>query len=288
MFKANKTRGTKVAYISAIVSTSLVLFMLGLLGLIILHAKKLSDYAKENIGISLILQPNAPLSEVKTLQKDLEGEPYVKSTQYITKEAAARQLQEDLGEDFVSFMGFNPLLSSIDIRLKADFATTYYAQLLENKVLQNSIIKEMHYQRDLISLVNENVRKISLVILSFSAVFLLIAFVLINNTIRLSVFSKRFLIRTMQLVGARYSFIRKPFMLQSLLNGFVSAIVALFLLLAVIVFLQREMSGFFDLNDLNIYLILFLGELFFGVVISYISTYLAVNKYLKLKTNELY
>ena len=203
--------GLSTSYVSTIVGVVLVLYMLGLLGLIVMHAKKLSDYVKENIGFTIFLNEDVKDVDVIQLQKTLDARGYVKSTEFITKEKAATALQKDLGEDFVTFLGYNPLPASIDVRLSANFANSDSLEVLKTELLKNKNVKEVSYQKSLVTAVNENIRKISLIILGFSCLLLFIAIALINNTIRLSVYSKRFLIRTMQLIGATESFIRNLF-----------------------------------------------------------------------------
>ncbi|PLX11221.1 MAG: cell division protein FtsX, partial [Marinilabiliales bacterium] len=203
-------RRLRSSYITSIISISLVLFLLGLLGLLVLNAKRLSDYVKENIGFSVILKENVKEVDVILLQKSLDASEYVKSTNYITKEEAAEELQQELGEDFINFLGFNPLLASIEVHLYAEYANQDSINFIEKDLQQYEQIKEVFYQKSLVSLVNENIRKISLIILIFSGLLLLVAITLINSTIRLSVYSKRFIINTMQLVGANRGFIRRP------------------------------------------------------------------------------
>ncbi|MBM3434846.1 MAG: cell division protein FtsX, partial [Bacteroidetes bacterium] len=199
------------SYITTVVSISLVLFMLGLLGLIILHAKKLSDYVKENIGFSIIMKEGVKEAGIIRLQKILDATEYVKSTEYITKEEAAKEFEKELGEDFTSFLGYNPLLPTIEVRFKAGYANNDSLAIIKEKILANPNVKEVFYQESLVDVVNQNVSKISVIVLAFSLLLLIIAIALINNTIRLSVYSKRFIIRSMQLVGATHRFISRPF-----------------------------------------------------------------------------
>jgi len=213
--KYNRRR-LKGSYFTTIVSISLVLFMLGLLGLIILHTKKLSDYVKENIGFSIIMKGDVKEAGIIQLQKILDATPYIKSTKYITKEEAGQEFEEELGEDFTAFLGYNPLLPTIEVRFKAEYANNDSLTIIKDKILANSNVKEVWYQESLVDVVNKNVRKIGIIILGFSALLLIIAVALINNTIRLSVYSRRFIIRSMQLVGATRGFISKPFILKGL------------------------------------------------------------------------
>jgi len=281
-------RKAQTSYFSTVISISLVLFMLGALGLIVLHAKKLSDYVKENIGFSIILKENVKEVDIVQLQKTLDAAYYVKSTEYITKEKAAESLIKDLGEDFVSFLGYNPLLASIEVRLKADYANNDSIAWIERELLANTKVKEVIYQKSLISMVNENIKKISLVMLGFSALLLLISIALINNTIRLSIYSKRFLIKSMQLVGATKGFIRRPFVIKGIMQGIYAGIIAVVLLVGLLYLAQREIPELLYLQDEKLIAILFSFVILLGVLISWLSTFLAVRKYLRLKIDDLY
>lgn len=273
---------------TTIISISLVLFMLGLLGLIVLHAQKLSNYVKENIGFSVIIKEDIKETGIIEFQKKLDLEPFVKSTDYITRERAAKELTESLGEDFVDFLGYNPLLASIDIRLKADYANNDSLSILEKKLLANPVVKEVFYHKSLVELVNQNIRRISLVLLAFTAVLLLISIALINNTIRLSVYSKRFIIRSMQLVGATQSFIRKPFLLKSLWHGLLSAIIAIILLCVVLYFSRQALPELVDMQDIDMFLSLFAIVTLLGLFITGLSTLFAVRKFLRISQDRLY
>ena len=281
-------RRLKSSSITTIASLSLVLFMLGLLGLIILNTKKLSDHIKENIEFQVIFKDNIKVVDILKFQKGLNNSGHVKSTFFVTKEDAAKTLKEDLGEDFISFLGFNPLLSSINIHLKANFANSDSLLWIEKNLLKNQQVKEVVYQKSLVSIVNENVKKISLVILAFSALLMIIALALINNTIRLSIYSKRFLIKTMQLVGATQGFIRKPFVLKGIKHGVIAAFIAIILLISLLILVQKKFPEFVELQDIELLSTLFAIVLLLGVIISWISTSMAVRKYLRLNSDELY
>ena len=281
-------RKLKSSYISTIVSISLVLFMLGLLGTIILHARKLSDYVKENIQLSVILKDDARNADVEQFQKMLDASDYVKSTEYISKDTAAVRLQHDLGEDFVTFLGYNPLLASIDVRMNADYANSDSLKWIETGLAKHRFVKEVFYQKSLVTLVNENLKTISLVILVFSSMLFIVAIALINNTIRLSLYSKRFLIKSMQLVGATQGFIRKPFVIKSMLHGLYGALIASALLGAVLFFARNQVPELFSVQDLALFATLFLSVAVTGILISWISTYFAIKKYLKQKLEDLY
>ena len=262
--------------------------MLGLLGMLVLHAKKLSDYVKENIGFSIMIKDGVKEAGILMLQKKLDAQEYVKSTEYIPKEKAALDLKKELGEDFIGFLGYNPLLPSIDLRLKADYATPLQVLRVEKALLANPEVKEVFYQKSLVNLVNRNIEKISLIILGFSLLLLLISIALINNTIRLSVYSKRFIIRTMLLVGATQHFIRRPFIRKSILNGLISAVIAIGLLMAVLYFSLQEIPELLQVQDVQLYLILVVTVILLGTLISWFSTWFAVRKYLRMKTDQLY
>ncbi|HRW63490.1 MAG TPA: permease-like cell division protein FtsX [Bacteroidales bacterium] len=281
-------RRLRSSYITSIISISLVLFLLGLLGLLVLNAKRLSDYVKENIGFSVILKENVKEVDVILLQKSLDASEYVKSTKYITKEQAAEELKNDLGEDFIEFLGFNPLLASIEVHLYADYANTDSIKVIEQHLKQFEPIKEVFYQKSLVSLVNENIKKISLIILVFSGMLLLVAITLINSTIRLSVYSKRFIINTMQLVGATRGFIRRPFLYKSAGNGIIAAFIALGFLSGVLYLAQKEFRDIVSFQDVEIVGVLFLAILLFGIIISWISTFFAVSKFLRMNVDKLY
>lgn len=276
------------SYLSSIISISLVLFMLGVIGILVFNAKKLSDFVKENIGFSIFLQEDVREVDANFLRKTLDASPFVKYTEYISKERAAKALKEELGEDFVDFLGYNPLSASIDVRMKAEYANQDSINKIENYLLKFKQVKEVHYQKSLINLVNENVSKISLVIIVFSSLLLFISLVLINNTIRLSVYSRRFLINTMKLVGASWGFIRKPFLLKSILHGLYAAFIAIMMLSGIIYLVKRELGDIVDIVDLQFIIIIFGVVTLIGVLINLISTYFAVNKFLRQKADDLY
>jgi cell division transport system permease protein len=281
-------RRLKGSYITTVVSISLVLFMLGLLGLIILHTKKLSDYVKENIGFSIIMKENVKEAGIIQLQKILDATAYVKSTEYVTKEEAAQQFRDELGEDFTSFLGYNPLLPTIEVRFKADYANNDSLAIIKDKILANNNVKEVWYQESLVDVVNSNLRKIGLIILGFSSLLLFISIALINNTIRLSVYSKRFIIRSMLLVGATRSFISKPFIWKGIIQGIAGAFLAIFLLVGLIYLSLKELPELINIQDIDLYLSLFGIVVLLGILITWFSNYFAVRKYIKIKTDFLY
>ncbi len=276
------------SYITSTVSVTMVLFLLGILAFILIKADRLSDYVKEKIGFTLVLHDNIKEVEINRLQKILNASDFVKSTRYVDKQTAANELQQEMGEDFMGFLGFNPLFSSLDVKLIAKYTQADSLALLENYFLEYPEIKEVFYQRNLVYLINENVRKISLFVLIFSGLLALIFVALINNTIRISVYSQRFIINTMQLVGATRGFIRKPFIYRSIVFGIYGAIIAFVLILALIYTYQTELTGFVSFNDYISFVIVFIVVLALGIIISWLSTVFAVNKFLKLKFEELF
>lgn len=285
--KFNKRR-VQTSYVSVVVSISLVLFMLGLVGLIVLHANKLSNHVKENISVSVFLFNDAKDAEVKRFQKELDASIYVKSTEFINKDQAAKQLQNELGEDFIDFLGYNPLLASIDVYLNAQYAHPDSVRWIEEELRKNTLVKDVNYQASLLEAINKNVKRISAFLMGFSLLLFVIAFALINNSIRLSIYSKRFLIRSMQLVGATESFIRKPFIIRGVLNGIYGAILANALLVVVLYYAKESIPALFEFKDTQLFLALFGMVLLTGVLITFLSTRIAVGKYLKLRSDKLY
>jgi len=285
---STSTRKTKSVYVSTVISIALVLLMTGLLGLLLVHAKNLSNYVKENIVLNIIMNEGVSEGNVLAYQKKLEADPFVLRSQYISKELAAENLSKELGEDFVSFLGHNPLLSSIDIYLKAEYTNTDSIQQFIKKVSTNEMVKEVVYQESLIDMVNKNIRTIGIVILAFTALLLIIAVALINNTIRLAIYSQRFLIKSMQMVGATKGFIRRPFLGYGILHGLLGALIAILLLILMLHLGQREIPELVFLRNWFEFIVIFAIVTALGILISGLSTYFAVSKYLRLKTNELY
>ncbi|MDP4207199.1 MAG: permease-like cell division protein FtsX [Bacteroidota bacterium] len=281
-------RRLRSSYITSVISISLVLFMLGLIGILLLNTRQISILVKENIGFSVILKETVNEADILRLQKNLDARRYIKSTEYITKERAAREFQKELGEDFVSFLGYNPLLSSIEVKLYAAYANTDSISMIEKDLKKYEQIKEVHYQKSLVHLINENIRRISLAILLFSGLLLIVAIFLINNTIRLSIYSKRFVINTMQLVGATNSFIRKPFLWRSFLNGIYGAAVATGLIVLTLFWAEKQLDDIVKLTNPESIAILCVVLLAIGIIINIVSTWFAVNKSLKLRNDDLY
>ena len=286
----NKTLNRRIlsSSTSVVISLSLVLFVVGLLGLVLINAQKLSDYVKENIGFTIMLKDGVNEIETLKFQKILDASDFAKSTSFTTKKQATADLKTDLGEDFVEFLGYSPLLASIDVKLNAEYGNTDSLQIITNELSENANVFEVYYQKDLIDKLNSNVNRLSFFLLIFCVLLFFIAFALINNTIRLSVYSKRFLIRTMRLVGATNSFIQKPFLSKGIYQGIYSSLFAIFMLIGAIQLVQGDTANMLNIDDLKIIGIVFLLILASGLFISIFSTFFAVRKFIKLNENELY
>ncbi|MDB5147678.1 MAG: FtsX-like permease family protein [Mucilaginibacter sp.] len=282
------SKKTKTIYISTVFGIAMVLLMVGLLGLILVYAKNISSYVKENIVLNIFVDDAAHESDVLQLQKQLDGNVIVKQTQYVSKELAARNLQKDLGEDFVKFLGYNPLSQSVDVYLKAEYANNKDIEKFKAELLKNPLIKEVKYQQSLVDQMNQNVTTISLIILTFAGIFVILSVALINNTIRLAIYSQRFLIKSMQLVGATKGFIRKPFLLYGLWHGLLGGLIAIILLIGTLYVAYDNVPDLVFLQNYTEFGIVFLGVVGLGIFISGLSTFLAVNKFLRLKIYDLY
>ncbi len=274
--------------ITVIISLALVLFMLGALGLLVINANKLSKHFKENVGFQIYLKDTASSAQTDGLVQEISNSNYAKSVTLVNKEQAAEKLKIDLGEDFVSFLGRNPLLNSLEVKLNANYANTDTLLIIEKALLQKPYIKEVVYQKDMINNLNKNTRAIAFFILIFTGALLVVAIALINNTIRLSIYSQRFLIRTMYLVGATRSFISKPFIFKGVRQGIIAGVVASILLVGLLAISTRFIPDLLQLQDENLLLVLFSSIILVGVIISAFSAMLAVLRFLRLKTSDLY
>lgn len=288
-FEASESaKKTKTIYISTVFGIAMVLLMIGLLGLLLVDANNLSRYVKENIVLNIFVDEGAHETDVLQLQKQLDANPIVKQTQYVSKELAARNLQKDLGEDFVKFLGYNPLSQSLDVYLKADYANNKDIEKFKAELLKNPLVKEVKYQQSLVDQMNQNLTSISLIILVFAAIFVLLSVALINNTIRLAIYSQRFLIKSMQLVGATKGFIRKPFILYGIWHGILGALIAIIILMGILFLAEKQIPDLVILQNYTQFGIVFLIVIGLGIFISGFSTFLSVNKYLRLKIYNLY
>jgi len=276
------------SYFSVVISIALVLFLLGCLGLLVLNAKTISDNFKEQVVVSIYLNETAKDVEVKQLEKSLAMAEYTKSSVYVSKEEAAELMKAEYGEDFLDVVGQNPLQNSIDVHLKADFVTNETLSKITEDISQKDFVQEVRYDSDLVEIMNNNVKKITFWVLIISALFTLIAVLLINSSIRLSVYSKRFIIKTMQMVGATKSFIRKPFILKSVQLGIIGAIVALIGLAIVLYNINQTFPELELLRKPILLTLLFLGVFILGILITWISTFIATQRFLNLKTDHLY
>jgi cell division transport system permease protein len=285
--KFNKRR-LRSSYFSVVVSISLVLLMLGLLAFLVLNAKRISDHVKENFAMTILLNPEAKELEIKQLQKELDVHEYVKETEFVDKEEAAKMLSEELEEDFVEFLGFNPLSNAIVIYMRADFASEEFLDELASDLEKRAEVEELIYDRSLLKLMNDNIQRIGMGLIGFSLLFIMVSIGLINGSIRLSIYSKRFLLRTMQLVGATKTYIRRPFLLKSLQLGFLGAILACLMLAGLIYLGWKNLPELEVLREPSITAIIFGSVIVLGLIISWISTFFAVRKYLNLNTDQLY
>ena len=288
--KSSSKRRVAGSYFMSLMSIALVLFLLGIFALLMMHAQKLSNHLKENIGFEVVMNSNANEDNILKLQKELDAMPAVKSTTYITKDEAIRRLSEDLGEDFLQWLGNedNPLLPSIDVRFKADYANNDSLNLIQAQLLKNKDIKEIYYHKSLVNLINQNMNRIGLGLMIASLVLLIIAITLIRNTIRLSIYSKRFLVRSMQLVGATPAYIRRPFIRSGITQGFFGALIADAFLALLLYGLYQRLPELTLVQDYTIIICIFGGIIVLGILLGGLSTSSALRKYLNADVDKLY
>jgi cell division transport system permease protein len=287
-FERYQKRRLISSYFSVVISISLVLFLLGLLGLLVLNTKKVADHFKEQIALTIYLKDTAKDVEIEQLKKSLALAEYTKTSNFISKEQAAEEHSKEIGEDFMEFLGYNPLQNSIDVYMKADYVSPEQIDTIATDLRSKNFVDEVVYDKPLIALLNDNVKKITFWVLVVSGIFTFIAVLLINSSIRLAVYSKRFIIKTMQMVGATKSFIRSPFIWQSVKLGFIGAILALLGMAIVLYYLNNSFPELELLSDVGILAGLFFGIFFMGILISWLSTFFATSRFLNLKTDELY
>ncbi len=276
------------SYFSVVLSIALVLFLLGILGLLVVNTKKMADHFKEQITISIFLKDEAKQSEIDQLQKTLVSAEHTKAADYVSKEEAAEQHSAEIGEDFQNFLGYNPLKNSIDLKLRADFVTPEEIEKIAAGLSEKSYVEEVSYDKPLVGLLSENVKKISFWILVASGIFTFIAFLLINSSIRLSVYSKRFIIKTMQMVGATKTFIRKPFIWTNVKLGMLGACIAMAALAVSLFYLDKTFPELQLFGDIEILAVLFGSVFLLGILISLVCTYFATQRFLNLRTDALY
>ncbi|RGK79005.1 cell division protein FtsX [Parabacteroides sp. 20_3] len=274
--------------LTSVISISLVLFLLGLILLIGMLGNKLSVYVKENLSFSIVLKDNQKETEIKKMQKSLDALPFIKSTEYISKEQAAKELEEELGENPETFLGFNPLQASIEVKLHSEYANPDSLQVIEKKIRNYTSVSELLYRKDMMEMVHNNMKRLGLILLTLAVVLMIISFVLISNTIRLLIYSKRFLIHTMKLVGATSGFIRRPFVKYNIVSGIFASILAILMLTGALYYLQNELKGFIQILDMQTLLLVYVAVFALGIVLSVIATIFAVNKYLRMGVDKLY
>jgi len=288
--KSANQRRVAGSYFMSLMSITLVLFLLGVFALLMMHAHKLASHLKENIGFEIVMNSNVKENNILRLQKELDAMPAVKSTEYITKEEAIRRLSKDLGEDFLQWLGDeeNPLLPSIDVRFNAAWANPDSLNVIENQLRSNKNIKDIYYQKSLVDLINQNVNRIGLMLAVVSLILLIIAITLIRNTIRLSIYSKRFLVRSMQLVGATPAFIRRPFIRKGVWQGFFGALLANLFLVALLYGLTKQIPELSLVQDYKIVIGILIGIVVLGILIGGLSTRFALRKHLRADIDRLY
>lgn len=281
-------RKARRSSVTAVISITMVLFLLGLFSVLVMNAKLLSDYVKENLQVQIFINEEADPKQINDIAKQLRANPFVKKLDYVSKADAVKILTADLGEDFVDFLGYNPLLASFNLTVEANYANSDSLELVKQQLLVNPIVKEVYYQAGVLDLLNKNIKTIATIVAAFSLLLLLITVTLINNSIRLSLYSQRFIIKSMQLVGATSWFIKRPYLFKSLLQGTISVVLAVGLLYLVIYFGDRQIPDLAGLRDRLLSVYIGLGLLGLGLVISFVSTWIAINRYLNYKIDDLY
>jgi len=276
------------SYASVIISIALVLFLVGLLGLIVLKTQDLAQHFREQVTLNVFLKEVKDIDQISEFKKLIKEKEFTKKVEFVSKEDAAKLMQEEIGQDFLEFLGTNPLKDVLNIHLKSEFVTAEKMKEIEKSLLENQLVYEISYDKPLIELLNKNIKQISLWILLFSGLLTLIAVVLINSSIRLSVYSKRFTIKTMQMVGATKGFIRRPFIWTSIKLGIFGAILAIIALTGMAYYIETQIPEISLLNNINLLIIVFGAVLLLGIVITWLSTFFATRRFLNLRTHELY
>ena len=286
--KNNSVSYFDMQFITSSISTTLVLLLLGLVVFFVLTAHNLSVYVKENINFSIIISDDMKEADILKLQKKLNQEPFVKQSEYISKKQALKEQTEAMGTDPEEFLGYNPFTASLEIKLHSDYANSDSIAKIEKMIKKNSNIQDVLYRKELIDAVNENIRNISLVLLALAVVLTFISFALINNTIRLAIYSKRFLIHTMKLVGASWSFIRGPFLRKNVWSGVLAGMLADAILMGTAYWAVTYEQELIQVITPEVMLIVCGSVLVFGIVITWLCAYISMNKYLRMKANTLY
>ncbi|MBO5861989.1 MAG: ABC transporter permease [Bacteroidales bacterium] len=276
------------AYLSSVISISLVLLLVGIASLLMVNAKGVSDYFKENMQVSVMMKQTVSDEEALKFKESLDGERYIKNTVFISKEQGQRELAQQLGEDFLDVFETSPIPVSIDVTLEAGYVSADSLEVVRAEISKSSFVDEVIYQKSLVDALNANLSRISLILGVFIALLLFISFVLINNTVRLSVFARRFTIHTMKLVGATRSFIRGPFLVQSAFQGLFASFIAIIVLLGLMFVMRSEFEQLFEIFRMDLLLIVLGIVVAAGLTICLISTFFVVNKLISLKKDELY
>lgn len=276
------------AWLSTVISISLVLLLVGMAGLLVANARSVSDYFKENMQVSVLMKQEVGDDEAMEYVSDLDAKPFIKSTTFVSREQGAKEMTDLLGEDFLNVFEAAPIPVSVDVTLKADYVSSDSLEVVKNEIMKSPLVDEVVYQQSLVDKLNTNLRKISMVLGVFIVLLLFISFVLINNTVRLNVFSRRFTIHTMRLVGATKSFIRAPFLVQAVFQGLFSALLATLMLVGILFFVRSEFAQLFEVFRLDMLLIVIGVEILAGVLICVVSTALVVGRLVSLSKDELY
>jgi cell division transport system permease protein len=276
------------AYLSSVISISLVLLLVGIASLLLVNAKGVSDYFKENMQISVMMKQEVSEEDALEFKESLDGQGFIKATEYISKEQGQQEMAQMLGDDFLEVFEVSPIPASINVTLEAEYVSADSLEVVRGRILESGIVESVEYQASLVEALNANLRKISMILAVLIALLLFISFVLINNTVRLSVFSRRFTIHTMKLVGATRSFIRAPFLVQSVLQGVFAAFIAIIILVGCLFFMKSEFAQLFEIFRLDLLLLVMGIVLVAGVAICLTSTWLTVNKLVSLSKDELY
>jgi cell division transport system permease protein len=279
---------TRTSSVSTVIGIALVLFMLGILGFLVMNAQALEQYFRENVRVELFLKRDLKEVDVMQFRKELDTEPFAKETRYVTADEAAEQLKNDLGEDFLGVLGSNPLLPSVELRLDAAYAQPDSMKWIVEHLQQDARVQEVAYNAAVVENIDANMGKLGLLVLGFTVLLLIIAVALINNTIRLSIYSRRFLIRTMHLVGATQWFIKRPFLGQSFWQGVVGSVLAMGLLAGALQLVRTFLPDLLAFTEMPALALLFAGVVAIGLVISFISTWFAVGRYLRMNSEELH
>lgn len=288
MSKKSSLTAFDLQFVTSGISTTLVLLLLGLVVFFVLTAHNLSNYVKENIVFSILISDDMKEADILKLQKRLDKEAFVRQTEYISKKQALQEQTEAMGTDPQEFLGYNPFTASIEVRLRSEYANSDSIAKIEKQLKRNTNIQEVLYQRELIDAVNENIRNVSLLLLGLAVALALISFALINNTIRLTIYSRRFLIHTMKLVGASWGFIRRPFLRRNLWIGALSALVADAVLWGAARWLVGYEPDLVRVITTDVLVVVSLAVLLFGVLITWLCTFVSINKYLRMKAGTLY